>query len=119
MINEKNLELFIENAIREDIGDGDHTSLSCIPETSTGKAQLLVKQEGIIAGVEVAKQVFKKFDKNVKIETFIQDGTPIKPGDIIFKVEGNTIALLGAERLALNIMQRMSGIASITDIHKI
>ncbi len=117
MINESTLNAIIENAIREDVGDGDHSSQSCIPETAIGKAQLLVKENGIIAGVEIAKRVFKKFDPNIKIESFIEDGTEVKIGDVVFIVEGKVLDLLKAERLVLNIMQRMSGIATNTSIY--
>jgi len=105
----------IDIAIREDLGSGDHSSLSCIPETENGRAKLLVKQTGIIAGVEIAKLVFAKIDKDLKIEIFINDGTPIKYGDIVFQVSGKVHSILQAERLVLNFMQRMSGIASLTN----
>lgn len=111
---EKELELIITNAIREDIGDGDHTSLSCIPSDAEGKAKLLVKDEGIIAGVEFAKQVFKYVDANLNVETFINDGDDVKYGDIVFHVSGKSQSILMAERLVLNAMQRMSAIASKT-----
>jgi nicotinate-nucleotide pyrophosphorylase (carboxylating) len=111
---EKELELIITNAIREDIGDGDHTSLSCIPSDAVGKAKLLVKDEGIIAGVEFAKQVFKYVDANLNVETFINDGEEVKYGDIVFHVSGKSQSILMAERLVLNAMQRMSAIASKT-----
>lgn len=110
------IDAFIENAIREDVGDGDHTSLSTIPATAHGKAQLIVKDEGILAGVEVAKKVFTKFDPDCKIETFITDGTPVKHGDVAFTVTGKVLTILQCERLVLNIMQRMSGVA--TQTHK-
>jgi len=105
---------FIEYVIREDIGDGDHSSLSCIPVDHIGKARLLVKQDGIIAGIEIAKDVFKKFDPDFKIKTYLKDGDKIKKGDVAFIVEGKEVLLLQAERLVLNIMQRMSGIATET-----
>lgn len=108
------LNKFIENAIAEDIGDGDHTSLSTIPHNRTGKAKLLVKQIGIIAGVDVACKVFSKVDNTVRVEKMIDDGAFVKPGDIAFYVEGKVISILTAERLVLNIMQRMSGIATQT-----
>ena len=111
---EKELELIITNAIREDIGDGDHTSLSCIPADAIGKAKLLVKDEGIIAGVEFAKQVFKYVDAHLKVETFINDGEEVKYGDIVFHVSGKSQSILMAERLVLNAMQRMSAIATKT-----
>ncbi len=111
---EKELDIIIKNAIREDIGDGDHTSLSCIPSDAEGKAKLLVKDGGIIAGVEFAKQVFKYVDAELKIETFINDGERVKYGDIVFHVSGKSQSILMAERLVLNAMQRMSAIASKT-----
>ena len=111
---EKELDLIISNAIREDIGDGDHTSLSCIPDTVMGKAKLLVKDEGIIAGVEFAKQVFAYVDADLKVETLIEDGAKVKYGDIVFYVSGKSQSILQAERLVLNAMQRMSAIATKT-----
>jgi len=111
---EKELELIITNAIREDVGDGDHTSLSCIPKEATGKAKLLVKEEGIIAGVAFAKQVFAYVDADLKVETFINDGEKVYFGDVVFHVSGNSQSILMAERLVLNAMQRMSAIATKT-----
>lgn len=108
------LDLIIKNAIREDVGDGDHTSLSCIPASAVGKAKLLVKDEGIIAGVEFAKQVFSYVDKDLEVETFISDGENVKYGDIVFHVSGKSQSILMAERLVLNAMQRMSAIATKT-----
>ncbi|WP_233898741.1 carboxylating nicotinate-nucleotide diphosphorylase [Tenacibaculum piscium] len=108
------LDLIIANAIREDVGDGDHTSLSCIPEDAVGKAKLLVKDQGIIAGVEFAKKVFKYVDADLKVETFINDGESVKYGDIVFYVSGKSQSILMAERLVLNAMQRMSAIATKT-----
>jgi nicotinate-nucleotide pyrophosphorylase (carboxylating) len=105
---------FIENALKEDIGDGDHTSCACIPSDAIGKAQLLVKEEGILSGVKVAEQIFNKLDQGIKINIFKQDGDLVLPSDIAFVVEGKIRALLKAERLVLNIMQRMSGIATTT-----
>ncbi|WP_299432478.1 carboxylating nicotinate-nucleotide diphosphorylase [uncultured Maribacter sp.] len=105
----------IKNAIREDIGDGDHSSLACIPETATGKAKLLVKDDGIIAGVAFAKQVFNYVDSSLKIETLLEDGAAVKYGDIVFYVEGSSQSILKAERLVLNAMQRMSAIATKTN----
>jgi nicotinate-nucleotide pyrophosphorylase (carboxylating) len=105
---------FIENALKEDIGDGDHTSRACIPREATGKAQLLIKEEGILAGVDVALTIFRKLDPQVQIEVFKKDGDLVAPPDIAFVVEGKVLALLKAERLVLNIMQRMSGIATTT-----
>jgi nicotinate-nucleotide pyrophosphorylase (carboxylating) len=107
-------EKLIELAFAEDIGDGDHTTLCCIPEDAMGKSHLLVKEDGIIAGVELAKKVFDKFDPTMKMEVFIKDGTPVKKGDIAFEVTGKIRSLLQTERLMLNIMQRMSGIATMT-----
>ncbi len=111
---QEELRLIIKNAIREDVGDGDHTSLSCIPADATGKAKLLVKDEGIIAGVAFAKQVFAYVDSNLKVETLIEDGEKVKYGDIVFYVEGKSLSILMAERLVLNAMQRMSAIATKT-----
>jgi nicotinate-nucleotide pyrophosphorylase (carboxylating) len=111
---DKELALIIENAIREDVGNGDHTSLSCIPADAIGKAKLLVKDEGIIAGVEFAKQVFNYVDADLQIETFINDGDYVKYGDIVFHVSGKSQSILQAERLVLNAMQRMSAIATKT-----
>ncbi|WP_425075663.1 carboxylating nicotinate-nucleotide diphosphorylase [Psychroserpens sp. S379A] len=108
------IDLIIANAIREDVGDGDHSSLACIPKTAKGKAKLLVKDEGIIAGVEFAKQVFAYVDKDMTVETLIEDGSPVKYGDIVFYVEGASQSILKAERLVLNAMQRMSAIATKT-----
>jgi nicotinate-nucleotide pyrophosphorylase (carboxylating) len=111
---EKELALIISNAIREDVGDGDHSSLACIPTGTIGKAKLLVKDEGIIAGIEFAKQVFHYVDPTLKIETLIEDGHPVKYGDIVFYVTGSSQSILKAERLVLNAMQRMSAIATKT-----
>ncbi|CAA0143660.1 putative nicotinate-nucleotide pyrophosphorylase (carboxylating) [Tenacibaculum maritimum] len=111
----KELALIIANAIREDIGEGDHTSLSCIPETAEGKAKLLVKDEGIIAGVEFAKMVFAYVDPTLKVETFIHDGEKVAYGDVVFYVSGKSQSILQAERLVLNAMQRMSAIATKTN----
>lgn len=105
---------FILSALKEDVGDGDHTALSTIPSTHKGKMQLLVKEEGIIAGVEAAVEVFKIIDKNIKVKVLIKDGAAVKKGDVAFIVEGRTQRLVTAERLVLNIMQRMSGIATRT-----
>jgi len=105
---------FIDNALKEDIGDGDHTSRACIPRNAIGKAQLLVKEEGVLAGVNVALRIFNKLDPTIKIQVFKHDGDWVAPHDIAFIVEGKILALLKAERLVLNIMQRMSGIATTT-----
>ncbi|HPF95850.1 MAG: carboxylating nicotinate-nucleotide diphosphorylase [Mangrovimonas sp.] len=110
----KELELIIANAIREDVGDGDHSSLACIPATAQGKAKLLVKDKGVLAGVEFAKMVFRYVDKNLKMKTFIIDGRNVQHGDIAFYVEGPSQSILKAERLVLNAMQRMSAIATKT-----
>lgn len=108
------LQNFINLALAEDVGDGDHTSLSTIPAETNGKAKLLVKDAGILAGVELALQIFKTVDPNLQVEVLMQDGVAIKPGDIAFFVEGNVQSILTAERLVLNCMQRMSGIATKT-----
>ncbi len=108
------LDLIIANAIREDVGDGDHSSLACIPSDAKGKAKLLVKEDGIIAGVEFAKMIFAYVDKDLVIETFIQDGSEVKVGDVVFHVSGSSQSILKAERLVLNSMQRMSAIATKT-----
>ena len=105
----------IDLAFAEDIGDGDHTTLCCIPEDMMGQSKLLVKEEGIIAGVEVARKVFKRFDPTLEMEVFIRDGEHVKPGDVAFVVKGKSQSLLQTERLMLNIMQRMSGIATMTN----
>lgn len=109
------LNLLIENAIREDVGPGDYSSLACIPPSASGKAKLLVKEEGIIAGVEFAKMIFNYVDPNLKVETFINDGTAVKYGDIVFHVEGSSQSILKSERVVLNSMQRMSAIATKTN----
>lgn len=101
-------------AFAEDIGDGDHTTLSTIPQNEMGKQHLLIKQPGILAGVEIARKVFEKFDPELKMTVFINDGAEVKPGDIAFVVEGKVTSLLQTERTMLNIMQRMSGIATQT-----
>lgn len=113
---QKELELIISNAIREDVGDGDHSSLACIPETAQGKAKLLVKDNGIIAGVDFAKMIFNFVDENLQVETFINDGEVVKYGDIVFHVSGSSQSILKAERLVLNLMQRMSAIATKTKL---
>ncbi len=110
-----NIQKFITQALAEDMGDGDHTSLACIPSAAKGKAQLLVKENGILAGVELALQIFKKVDKTLKVNAFIADGQPIKKGDVVLIVEGKAQSILLAERLVLNCMQRMSGIATYTN----
>ncbi len=108
------LDTFIQQAIEEDIGDGDHTSLATIPAEATGDARLLVKQSGVLAGVEIARQIFQRFDPEAKVDVIIPDGTAVHPGDVAFYVKARVHTLLGAERLVLNVMQRMSGIATHT-----
>ncbi|MEJ6792255.1 MAG: carboxylating nicotinate-nucleotide diphosphorylase [Lacinutrix sp.] len=112
----KEIELIIANAIREDFGDGDHSSLSCIPASAQGKAKLLVKDDGRIAGVEFAKQVFAYVDPNMKVEALIEDGSKVNYGDIVFYVTGASQSILKAERIVLNAMQRMSAIATKTKL---
>lgn len=112
-VNQLNDKL-IELAFSEDIGDGDHTTLCCIPATAMGESKLLIKDEGIFAGVEITKQIFHKFDPTLNVEVYIQDGAPVKPGDIVMSVKGKEQSLLQTERLMLNILQRMSGIATMT-----
>jgi len=108
------LQLIIANAIREDIGPGDYSSLACIPDTAMGKAKLLVKDEGIIAGVAFAQMIFNFVDPDMEMDIFITDGSPVKYGDIVFHVSGKSQSILKAERLVLNSMQRMSAIATKT-----
>ena len=108
------IDELLDLAFAEDIGDGDHTTLCCIPADEMGKQHLLVKEEGILAGVEIAKKVVHKFDPELKMTVFINDGAHVKPGDVAFVVEGRVRSLLQTERLMLNIMQRMSGIATMT-----
>ncbi|MBO6532038.1 MAG: carboxylating nicotinate-nucleotide diphosphorylase [Muricauda sp.] len=108
------LDLIIANAVREDVGDGDHSSLACIPASAQGKAKLLVKDEGIIAGVAFAKQVFHYVDPQLQMKILMEDGAPVKYGDVVFYVEGSSQSILKAERLVLNAMQRMSAIATKT-----
>lgn len=107
----------IELAIREDIGDGDHTSLACIPSDARGRMRLLCKQEGIIAGIEVARMVLERLDPTVEFEQVLEDGAHVKPGDVAFYVSGREITLLQSERILLNIMQRMSGVATQTAVY--
>lgn len=108
------IDRLIDLAFAEDIGDGDHTTLSSIPATAMGKSKLLIKETGVLAGVEIAKEIFHRFDPIMKVEVFINDGTEVKPGDIVMIVEGKVQSLLQTERLMLNVMQRMSGIATMT-----
>ncbi len=114
ILNE-DLIAFIKNALHEDIREGDHTSNSTVPENAQGKARLLVKDKGILAGVELAELIFKTVDPNLKVEVLIKDGEPIEYGQIVLYVEGNDRSILTAERLVLNCMQRMSGIATVTN----
>lgn len=109
------IDAIIQNALREDIGDGDHSSLACVPKNATGKATLFVKDTGILAGVELAERIFETYDPMLKMEIFIQDGTSVSPGDVAFTVTGSSRSILATERLVLNFMQRMSGIATQTN----
>ena len=111
---QKELELIIRNGIREDIGEGDHSSLACIPEDAKGKAKLLVKEHGVIAGVECSRMIFKQVDAGLEMEVLITDGEEVDPGDTVFYVTGSSRSILMAERLVLNVMQRMSAIATKT-----
>lgn len=108
------IDRLIDLAFAEDIGDGDHTTLCCIPADAMGKSRLLIKEEGVLAGVEVAKEIFHRFDPEMKVEVMIADGSEVKPGDVAMVVEGRIQSLLQTERLMLNVMQRMSGIATMT-----
>lgn len=109
-----NLKQLIPLWFSEDIGDGDHTTLSCIPAEAQGKSQLIIKENGILAGIEIAREIFKSFDSELKMTVFIEDGTEVKVGDVAFIVEGKIQSLLQTERLMLNILQRMSGVATRT-----
>jgi len=111
---EQLIDELIDLAFAEDIGDGDHTTLCCIPDTAMGKSRLLIKESGILAGVEIARKIFHRFDPDLKMTVYIEDGTAVKPGDVAFVVEGRVQSLLQTERLMLNVMQRMSGIATMT-----
>ena len=111
----KELEIVIANAIREDVGPGDYSSLACIPDSASGKAQLLVKEDGIIAGVAFAKMIFNYVDADLQVDTFIEDGAKVKKGDVVFHVSGSSQSILKAERVVLNSMQRMSAIATKTN----
>ena len=118
---EQLIDELIDLAFAEDIGDGDHTTLCCIPDTAMGKSRLLIKEPGILAGVEIARKIFHRFDPDLKMTVYIEDGTAVKPGDVAFVVEGRVQSLLQTERLMLNVMQRMSGIATMThrDVKKL
>ena len=111
----KEIDIIIANAIREDVGDGDYSSLACISEDAQGKARLLVKQDGLIAGIEFARQVFEYVDPGLEMEIQIKDGSRVSKGDICFFVSGNSQSILKAERLVLNAMQRMSAITTKTN----
>ena len=111
---EQLIDELIDLAFAEDIGDGDHTTLCCIPDTAMGKSRLLIKEPGILAGVEIARKIFHRFYPDLKMTVYIEDGTAVKPGDVAFVVEGRVQSLLQTERLMLNVMQRMSGIATMT-----
>ncbi len=111
---QREIELIIQNSIREDVGDGDHSSLACIPPDAEGKAKLLVKDSAILAGVGFAQMVFQFLDNKIKLDVLIEDGSPVSHGDVAFFVEGNTQSILKGERLVLNAMQRMSAIATKT-----
>ena len=111
---EQLIDELIDLAFAEDIGDGDHTTLCCIPDTAMGKSRLLIKEPGILAGVEIARKIFHRFDPDLKMTVYIEDGNAVKPGDVAFVVEGRVQSLLQTERLMLNVMQRMSGIATMT-----
>lgn len=115
--SDKLVDSLIELAILEDIGDGDHSSLACIPAEAQGAAQVMMKQEGIVAGVRIAQRVYSRLDSSSKVQVFIPDGTRVKYGDIILRVDASVRTLLQAERIVLNIMQRMSGIATQTDVY--
>jgi nicotinate-nucleotide pyrophosphorylase (carboxylating) len=116
-MNRDYLDTFIEAAIREDLGDGDHTSLACIPKTATGKAILFAKEQGILAGAEICKNIFLKIDPDLKIECSCEDGTSLKTGDIVYFIEGKILSILLAERIVLNVLQRMCGIATQTRLY--
>ena len=109
------IDEFIEHALAEDVGDGDHTSQACVPDTATGTAKLLVKEPGILAGMDVAQRVFEKVDGRLVMKRMLNDGAKVQPGDIAFTVSGPSRSILTAERLVLNLMQRMSGIATQTN----
>ena len=111
---EERVDRLIDLSFAEDIGDGDHTTLCCIPEDAMGKSKLLIKEDGILAGVEIAKEVFHRFDPTMQVEVFMGDGSKVKKGDVAMIVTGKVRSLLQTERLMLNIMQRMSGIATMT-----
>lgn len=109
------IKQFVDLAIKEDIKDGDHSALACVPKQAKGSAKLLVKEAGIIAGVDIARKIFNEFDSSFKFTSLINDGQNVQPGDIVFKINGPSRELLSAERLVLNVMQRMSAIATLTN----
>lgn len=115
--NDKLIDSLIDLAILEDIGDGDHSSLACIPADAQGAAQVMMKQDGIIAGVSIAQRIYHRLDKNSQVQVFIPDGTKVKYGDFILRADASVQTLLQAERIVLNIMQRMSGIATQTNVY--
>lgn len=115
VLDKQIIHQFIKNALAEDVGDGDHTSLSTIPAGTQGKARLIIKDTGILAGVELALEIFREVDANLKVNVLLNDGAEVKPGDIAFEVTGDVQSILVAERLVLNCMQRMSGIATTTN----
>lgn len=112
---EELIDMLLELAFAEDLGDGDHTTMSTIPEDAHGRSRLIIKEKGIVSGVDVAKRVLKKIDPSIKVNVMIEDGSRVEPGDIVFTAEGSVRSLLIAERTMLNIMQRMSGVATMTD----
>jgi nicotinate-nucleotide pyrophosphorylase (carboxylating) len=109
-----NIEEIIRQALKEDLGNGDHTSLATIPQGATGKSKLIIKEEGILAGVDIARKVFRQIDPTLQFDQLLNDGSEVKPGDIAFYVSGSSVSILSGERLSLNFMQRMSGIATAT-----
>jgi nicotinate-nucleotide pyrophosphorylase (carboxylating) len=113
-LKDKSIKEFIKSALKEDVGDGDHSALACIPEKKQSKAHLLIKDDGVLAGVEMAEKIFHQFDPTLKLNLKMKDGSPMKKGDIAFEVEGSARSILTTERLVLNCMQRMSGIATYT-----
>ncbi len=115
MINKDLFDAFLETTLKEDLGDGDHSSLACIPAEATGKAQLLIKDDGIIAGLDITSLIFERIDPGLRIEFYLRDGDRIKPGDTGFMVSGIIQSILKSERIVLNVLQRMSGIATQTD----
>ena len=114
MNSDRDLDSAIDQWFSEDIGEGDHTTYSTIPEAASGSAKLLVKQDGVLAGLEVARRIFQRFDPAILFEHFLEDGSPIKQGEVVFRVSGKVHSLLQCERLVLNVLQRMSGIATTT-----